>query len=184
MTLGENGTTCEALETTAAPTTTTTTATTRCEALDHSTSITAYHHYMRFSPVTANLTKTVIRQALTSATGTVALPTYPSQHYANNRDYIWVIRLSDVSKVVKLTFQSRFDIQDSPSCSSSYVEVRDGDSPNSMLVGRYCGSIAPSAINHPLPTLSTFYSTHHLTRPLTLASLPHTVLSNCLKVST
>ena len=89
----------------------------------------------------------VVRQTLTSPTGTVALPANPSANY------IWVIRLPDVSKAVKLTFQSRFRIQDWPPCASSYLEVRDGDDSNSMLVGRYCGSTAPPVITSSTNTL-------------------------------
>ena len=96
----------------------------------------------------------VLRQTLTSPIGIVALPANPS---AKISDYIWVIRLPDVSRAVKLTFQSRFDIQDSPSCASSYLEVRDGDDSNSTLVGRYCGSTAPpvvtSSTNHFMDTM-------------------------------
>ena len=92
----------------------------------------------------------VLRQTLTSPIGTVALPANPSANFSN---YIWVIRLPDVSKAVKLTFQRRLDIQDSLPCSSSYVEVRDGDNFNSILVGRYCGSTAPPVITSSTNTL-------------------------------
>ena len=103
-----------------------------------------------FISVQLNLTQTAIHQTLTSPIGTVALPANPS---AKISDYIWVIRLPDVSKAIQLTFQSRFDIQDSPSCSSSYLEIRDGDKPASMLVGRYCGSTAPPVITSSTNTL-------------------------------
>ena len=85
------------------------------------------------------------------------------QSYPSNINCAWRIQLQNATKAISLAFNSNFDIQDSPSCSSSYVEVRDGDGPNSMLVGRYCGSIAPSAITSSTNTLY-IRSTHHLTR--------------------
>ena len=90
---------------------------------------------------------------ITTSSGTITLPGYPNLPYLENSDYVWVIRLPDISKAIELTFQGRFDIENSPSCSHSFIEVRDGDGPNSMLVGRYCGSIAPSAINSSTNTL-------------------------------
>ena len=90
---------------------------------------------------------------ITTSTGTITLPDYPNLPYSENSDYVWVIRLSEISKAIEITFQDRFDIEDSPSCSHSYVEVRDGDGPNSMLVGRYCGSTAPSVITSSTNTL-------------------------------
>ena len=73
-------------------------------------------------------------------------PSYPSQAYPNNADYIWTIKNPDFNKAIKLTFHGTFDIEYTRNCSGSYLEVRDGDSPDSVLVGKYCGSVRPSPI--------------------------------------
>ena len=154
MILGENGKTCKPRPTTQPPTTpTTATPTTRATTAPTTTAPTTTTTTTTVTTTTPVTPSPTMNVTLTSTSGTFALPTYPSQPYASNRDYIWIIRLQDVSKAITLTFQSRFDIQDSPSCSASYVEVRDGDGPNSMLVGRYCGSTAPSVITSSTNTL-------------------------------
>ena len=90
---------------------------------------------------------------ITNSSGSITLPNYPNHPYLKNSDHVWVIRLPEISKAIDLTFQGRFDIEYSPSCSRSYLEVRDGDGPKSLLVGRYCGSTAPLAINSSTNTL-------------------------------
>ena len=77
--------------------------------------------------------------------GSFTLPGYPTQAYPSNSYCVWVITLQDTSKAINLTFHGLFDIQP---CFVSYLEVRDGDSPNSLLLGSYCGSVPP-------PTLSS-----------------------------
>ena len=52
----------------------------------------------------------------------------------------------DINKAIKLTFHGTFDIEYTRNCSGSYLEVRDGDSPDSVLVGKYCGSVRPLPI--------------------------------------
>ena len=76
--------------------------------------------------------------------GSLTLPGYPTQAYPSNSYCVWVITLQDTSKAINLTFHGTFDIQP---CSTSYLEVRDGDSPNSMLVGKFCGSTQPPSFS-------------------------------------
>ena len=75
--------------------------------------------------------------------GSLTLPGYPTLPYPSNRNCVWNITLQDTSKAINLTFHGIFDI----SCSGSYLEVRDGDSNNSMLIGRFCGSVPPPALS-------------------------------------
>ena len=110
-------------------------------------------------------------------TGTISLPSFPTQPYPSNIDCAWRIELQNTTKAISLAFNSNFDIQDSPSCSSSYVEVRDGDGPNSMLVGRYCGSAAPSVIKSSTNTLYIrFHSSSERTTDIGFSATYSTIL--------
>ena len=88
----------------------------------------------------------LICEEIIASVGNIKTPSYPSQAYPNNADYIWTIKNPDFSKAIKLIFQGKFDIEYTRNCSGSYLEVRDGDSPDSVLVGKYCGSVRPSSI--------------------------------------
>lgn len=70
-------------------------------------------------------------------------PGYPV-YYSNNLDCIWVIGVPD-NKLIALGFEE-FDLEGGDSCRLDYVEVRDGDSQNSPLIGRYCGTTAPMVV--------------------------------------
>ena len=89
----------------------------------------------------------LIREEITTSVGNIKTPSHPSQAYPNNADYFWTINIPDAGKAVELTFHGTFDIEYTRNCSGSYLEVRDGDSPDSVLVGKYCGSALPSSIS-------------------------------------
>ncbi|XP_043205584.1 cubilin-like [Amphibalanus amphitrite] len=69
--------------------------------------------------------------------------------YDDNLDCRWVVR-GDAGRVLRLTLQQPFNIEvngsSSVSCPYDYLEVRDGSSPVSPLIDRYCGSQLPPAI--------------------------------------
>ena len=85
----------------------------------------------------------LICEVITASFGNIKTPSYA---YPNNADYFWTVKNSDISKAIKLTFHGTFDIEYTRNCSGSYLEVRDGDSPDSVLVGKFCGSVRPSPI--------------------------------------
>ena len=104
----------------------------------------------------------VQRRVIKTSVGNISTPSYPSQAYPNNADYHWVIQVPDVSKAVQLTFHGMFDIEHTAACNGSYLEVRDGDSQDSILVGRFCGSVPPSPINSSTNSLYVhFHSTQN-----------------------
>ena len=79
--------------------------------------------------------------------GTVIMsPNYPSP-YNNNLDCKITIRFSD-SPTVLIEFDPIFWIEGSiVSCKHDYLEVRDGPSANSPVIGlKLCGSTAPAPI--------------------------------------
>ena len=89
----------------------------------------------------------LICEEITTSFGSIKTPSHPSQPYPNNADYFWTIKVPDFSKAVELTFHRTFDIEQTSDCTGSYLEVRDGDGPDSVLVGRFCGSVRPSPIS-------------------------------------
>lgn len=83
--------------------------------------------------------------------GVLHSPYYP-QPYPKNRDCIYVIA-QPLSKAIRLDF-TQFDIEGSTprSCAFDFLEIRDGDTANSTLIGHFCG---PSQ-SKPDPIVSTF----------------------------
>lgn len=49
------------------------------------------------------------------------------------------------SQILRITFPF-FDIENSGSCSFDFLEVHDGDSASSYLIGKYCGTAAPAEL--------------------------------------
>ncbi|XP_061178089.1 cubilin-like [Saccostrea echinata] len=79
----------------------------------------------------------------TDAYGTIQTPTYPDV-YHHEANCTWLITVAE-NRVVDLKFSS-FDIEAHPSCGYDYVEVRDGNSLQSPLLGRFCGKVIPNVI--------------------------------------
>ncbi|XP_069771614.1 bone morphogenetic protein 1a [Narcine bancroftii] len=75
--------------------------------------------------------------------GQIQSPNYPDD-YRPSKVCIWRIRVSDTFHV-GLAFQS-FEIERHDSCAYDYLEVRDGSSEDSPLIGRYCGYDKPDDV--------------------------------------
>ncbi|XP_070272667.1 bone morphogenetic protein 1 isoform X6 [Myotis yumanensis] len=75
--------------------------------------------------------------------GHIQSPNYPDD-YRPSKVCIWRIQVSEGFHV-GLTFQS-FEIERHDSCAYDYLEVRDGHSESSTLIGRYCGYEKPDDI--------------------------------------
>nr|XP_051692726.1 bone morphogenetic protein 1 isoform X3 [Oryctolagus cuniculus] len=75
--------------------------------------------------------------------GHIQSPNYPDD-YRPSKVCIWRIQVSE-GYHVGLTFQS-FEIERHDSCAYDYLEVRDGHSESSALIGRYCGYEKPDDI--------------------------------------
>uniref|UniRef100_A0A671F330 Metalloendopeptidase n=1 Tax=Rhinolophus ferrumequinum TaxID=59479 RepID=A0A671F330_RHIFE len=75
--------------------------------------------------------------------GHIQSPNYPDD-YRPSKVCIWRIQVSEGFHV-GLTFQS-FEIERHDSCAYDYLEVRDGHSDSSTLIGRYCGYEKPDDI--------------------------------------
>ncbi|KTF87440.1 hypothetical protein cypCar_00025640 [Cyprinus carpio] len=75
-----------------------------------------------------------------SGTGQIRTPLHPDP-YPHNKVCEWVINQPE-GYVVTLSFLT-FDVEGSSTCAFDYVEVRDGPSADSPLIGRYCGINMP-----------------------------------------
>uniref|UniRef100_A0A8C4TF09 CUB domain-containing protein n=1 Tax=Erpetoichthys calabaricus TaxID=27687 RepID=A0A8C4TF09_ERPCA len=77
-----------------------------------------------------------------SGSGQIRSPYHPNP-YPHSKTCEWVITQSP-GQVVTFSFES-FDIEGSSTCSFDYVEVKDGTSVSSPLIGKYCGTQMPPA---------------------------------------
>ncbi|XP_061672019.1 bone morphogenetic protein 1a [Syngnathoides biaculeatus] len=75
--------------------------------------------------------------------GQIQSPNYPDD-YRPNKGCVWKVTVAQ-GYHVGLTFQS-FEIERHDSCAYDYLEVRDGKSENSPLLGRFCGYDKPDDI--------------------------------------
>ncbi|KAG7223974.1 hypothetical protein INR49_015231, partial [Caranx melampygus] len=75
--------------------------------------------------------------------GQIQSPNYPDD-YQSNKECVWRITVAE-GYDVGLSFQS-FEIERHDSCAYDYVEVRDGSSESSPLLGHFCGYDKPDDI--------------------------------------
>lgn len=80
---------------------------------------------------------------LMAVNGVVALSI---EDVSSDTNCVWVVRAPSSANVLQLEFQGAFNIMRSVSCKDSFLEVRDGDSALSILIGKFCGSISPEII--------------------------------------
>ncbi|XP_048472235.1 tolloid-like protein 2 [Rhincodon typus] len=76
-------------------------------------------------------------------TGQIQSPNYPDD-YRPSKECTWRITVAEEYHV-GLVFQA-FEIERHDSCAYDYLEVRDGDSATSPLIGQFCGYNKPSDI--------------------------------------
>lgn len=72
--------------------------------------------------------------------GHLESPNYPEE-YQSSKECVWRLTVPQDYQVA-LKFQS-FEIENHDNCVYDYVEVRDGHSSDSPLIGLYCGYKAP-----------------------------------------
>ncbi|XP_069504454.1 cubilin [Ambystoma mexicanum] len=78
-----------------------------------------------------------------SGEGVLRSPHFPSA-YPHGKTCEWILTQPE-GEVVILTFTA-FDLENTTGCTSGYVEVRDGSSIDSPLIGKYCGQDLPPPI--------------------------------------
>ncbi|XP_013067334.2 tolloid-like protein 1 isoform X2 [Biomphalaria glabrata] len=75
--------------------------------------------------------------------GIISSPNYPD-HYVPERVCVWQITVP-IEFTVALKFQT-FDIENQFNCQMDYLEIRDGPSETSPLIGNFCGNKIPEDI--------------------------------------
>ncbi|XP_034244978.1 cubilin [Thrips palmi] len=78
-----------------------------------------------------------------SPSGVVSSPNYPN-NYPSGRDCVYSLRVPN-GQQIRLNFTD-FDLEDSHNCNWDSIEIRNGGSERSPLVGKYCGTKAPPVI--------------------------------------
>ncbi|XP_017555843.2 cubilin [Pygocentrus nattereri] len=91
-----------------------------------------------------------------SGSGQIRTPLHPDA-YPHNKNCEWVINQPE-GYIVTLNFLT-FDVEDSAGCYFDYVEVRDGATSSSPLIGRYCGSQAPAMLQSTQRHMYILFST-------------------------
>ncbi|KAG7199007.1 hypothetical protein KM043_013159 [Ampulex compressa] len=74
----------------------------------------------------------------------ISTPNYPNipPPYA---ECFWKI-LAPAGDRISIHFIERFDLSNSENCEKEYVEIKDGGTANSKLLGRFCGDTPPSSM--------------------------------------
>ncbi|XP_063788726.1 neuropilin-2 isoform X1 [Pseudophryne corroboree] len=76
--------------------------------------------------------------------GYITSPGYPND-YPSHQNCEWVISAPEPNQKIVLNFNPHFEIE-KHDCKYDFIEIRDGDSESAELLGKHCGSIAPSTI--------------------------------------
>uniref|UniRef100_A0ACB8FV66 Uncharacterized protein n=1 Tax=Sphaerodactylus townsendi TaxID=933632 RepID=A0ACB8FV66_9SAUR len=86
-----------------------------------------------------------------SSSGYVHSPNYPG-NYPPHADCVWTVTVL-YGEAVELQFEDQIDIEPSPNCTSSYLELRDGADSSSPLIAQLCGNSLPPIQRSSGPTL-------------------------------
>ncbi|KAB1253791.1 Cubilin [Camelus dromedarius] len=75
--------------------------------------------------------------------GYVTSPNHPD-HYPQHADCVWLLAVPP-GKLIRLQFEDQFNIEVSPNCTSSYLELRDGADSNAPVLSKFCGTSLPAS---------------------------------------
>ncbi|XP_055957051.1 cubilin-like [Patella vulgata] len=79
---------------------------------------------------------------LRGETGSLSYPRTTGANYPHAVSCAWVIETT-AGKVLTLTF-TRFDLEAHQSCSYDYLQIHDGGSASTHMIGKYCGTALPN----------------------------------------
>ena len=90
---------------------------------------------------------------------TITSPNYPNS-YENNIDCVVALRFPAGSTVL-IEFDDQYEIENHSSCNYDYIEVRDGPTIESNLIGntRLCGRNVPAPIQSTGNTMTLIFHT-------------------------
>ncbi|XP_033211645.1 tolloid-like protein 2 [Belonocnema kinseyi] len=80
---------------------------------------------------------------ITTSAGTITSPNYPD-YYPGRKDCVWNFSTTPGHRI-KLIFKV-FEMEPHQECAYDHIAIYDGDSPDSLTLGRFCGSKEPHPI--------------------------------------
>ncbi|XP_020288864.1 bone morphogenetic protein 1 isoform X2 [Pseudomyrmex gracilis] len=80
---------------------------------------------------------------ITAPTGTITSPNYPD-YYPGRKDCVWHFTTKPGHRI-KLIFKV-FEMEPHQECAYDHIAIYDGDSPESITLGRFCGTKEPHPI--------------------------------------
>ena len=89
----------------------------------------------------STMTCTSVCRDYNNQSGTLTSPYYPAP-YPDGSECVYTISQAN-GTYITLTILD-FDIEDN--CANDFLEIRDGDSEESLLVGKFCGNQIPETI--------------------------------------
>lgn len=88
-----------------------------------------------------------------TTSGMIRSPGWPAD-YSPDKECVWIISVK-TGRQIELNF-TKFDIEEHDDCSFDYLEIRNGGTITSPLIGKFCGSKLP-------PLLSSFSNQLYIT---------------------
>ncbi|RVE59186.1 hypothetical protein OJAV_G00201620 [Oryzias javanicus] len=83
---------------------------------------------------------------LSGPAGSFSYPNNPGHdQYDHQVSCAWVVR-TDPNKILRVTFPY-FHLELSAGCNFDFLQIHDGDSPTSYMIGKYCGQSAPAELH-------------------------------------
>lgn len=76
--------------------------------------------------------------------GTISSPNYPD-YYPAKKDCVWHFTTTPGHRIM-ISFQ-KFELEPHQECSYDHLDIYDGHSPDSPILGRFCGSKLPHTID-------------------------------------
>lgn len=98
------------------------------------------------------LLRSVCAKTIRLPSGDLKYPPDDINEYSINEKCAWIIRTAP-THILNVTF-TKFDVEDSAHCTRDWLQIHDGNSLASQLIGRFCGN--------ELPLGGNILSSHHL----------------------
>ncbi|KAJ8306835.1 hypothetical protein KUTeg_014919 [Tegillarca granosa] len=104
-------------------------------------------------------------------------PGFPG-NYPHNVDCTWIITASALHRI-QIDFVEGFNIESHASCRYDYIELRDGGTVNSNLIGRFCGTSLPSTSKS---TGNVLFARFRTDNSLSRTGYDTKVIESCIKI--
>ncbi|XP_037817925.1 cubilin homolog [Lucilia sericata] len=98
------------------------------------------------------LMRSICAKTMRLPSGELKYPTGEETEYSNNERCAWIIRTTP-THILNVTF-TKFDVEGNDDCTHDWLQIHDGNSLASQLIGRFCGN--------DLPLGGNILSSHHL----------------------